>query len=112
MTDKLDKSAAGAPPQDTPPAKDSAFSGPPEAIKAIPVRHWGRWVSAVVVVALLALLVQAFANGDIQWHAVSDTLFDSTVVAGAGRTESRSFAPARNTTPVQAAKNIQPTALW
>ncbi|MEU1177637.1 amino acid ABC transporter permease [Streptomyces sp. NPDC005820] len=87
MTDKLDKTPAGAPPEDTPPvAKDSAYAGPPEAIKAIPVRHWGRWVSAVVVVALLALLINAFANGDIQWSTVGDKIFDSTVVAGAGRT--------------------------
>ncbi|MGW0575783.1 amino acid ABC transporter permease [Streptomyces sp. NPDC002920] len=86
MTDKLEKSAAGAPPEDTPPAGGSSFSGPPEAIKAIPVRHWGRWVSGFVVVALLALLVNAFANGDIQWATVGDKVFDSTVVAGAGRT--------------------------
>ncbi|MFI6037042.1 amino acid ABC transporter permease [Streptomyces sp. NPDC051315] len=87
MTDKLDKSGAGAPPADQPPvAKDSEFSGPPEAIKAIPVRHYGRWVSGVVVLALLVLLVIAFAQGDIQWQAVSDKLFDSTVIAGAGRT--------------------------
>ncbi|WP_425246464.1 amino acid ABC transporter permease [Streptomyces sp. NEAU-NA10] len=87
MTDKLDKSSAGAPPADRPPvAKESAFSGPPEAIKAIPVRHYGRWVSAVVVVALLALLVNAFATGDIQWSTVGGKLFDSTVIKGAGRT--------------------------
>ncbi|MFC4506457.1 MULTISPECIES: amino acid ABC transporter permease [Streptomyces] len=86
MTDKLEKSAAGAPPEDTPPEGGSSFSGPPEAIKAIPVRHWGRWVSGFVVVALLALLVNAFANGDIQWATVGDKVFDSTVVAGAGRT--------------------------
>ncbi|GAB7104419.1 amino acid ABC transporter permease [Streptomyces phaeofaciens JCM 4814] len=87
MTDKLEKSSAGVPPEDTPPvSKDSEFSGPPEAIKAIPVRHWGRWVSGVVVVALLALLVNAFANGDIQWGTVGDKVFDSTVIAGAGRT--------------------------
>ncbi|MEV6180685.1 amino acid ABC transporter permease [Streptomyces sp. NPDC052016] len=87
MTDKLHKSAEGAPPADQPPvANDTSFSGPPEAIKAIPVRHYGRWVSAVVVLALLVLLVQAFANGDIRWQAVGDKLFDSTVIAGAGRT--------------------------
>ncbi|MER5980892.1 amino acid ABC transporter permease [Streptomyces sp. NPDC001857] len=87
MTDKLDKSGAGAPPADQPPVtKDSAFAGPPEAIKAVPVRHYGRWVSAVVVIALLALLVNAFAHGDIRWQSVSDKLFDSTVIAGAGRT--------------------------
>ena len=30
----------------------------PEAIKAKPVRHWGRWISAVIVIYLvIALLV-------------------------------------------------------
>ncbi|MEU9169873.1 amino acid ABC transporter permease [Streptomyces sp. NPDC048420] len=78
MTDKLDKE-----PADTPPSASLA----PEAIKAIPVRHYGRYVSAVVVLALVALLVNAFATAKkIQWHAVGDTLFDSTVLAGAGRT--------------------------
>ncbi|MEV7883529.1 amino acid ABC transporter permease [Streptomyces sp. NPDC002817] len=71
MTDKFDKEA----------------SVPPEAIKAIPVRHYGRYVSAVVVLALLGLLVNAFATAEkIQWSAVGDTVFDSTVLAGAGRT--------------------------
>ncbi|MER6186398.1 amino acid ABC transporter permease [Streptomyces sp. NPDC001652] len=81
MTDKFDKEPADA----TPPVSKEA-SVPPEAIKAIPVRHYGRWVSGVLVVALLALLVNAFANGNIQWQAVGDKLFDSTIVAGAGRT--------------------------
>ncbi|MDN3026702.1 amino acid ABC transporter permease [Streptomyces sp. S.PB5] len=85
MTDKFDKEPADA----TPPASTvtKEASVPPEAIKAIPVRHYGRYVSAVVVLALLALLVNAFATADkIQWSAVGDTVFDSTVLAGAGRT--------------------------
>ncbi|MGW4203819.1 amino acid ABC transporter permease [Streptomyces sp. NPDC004726] len=59
---------------------------PPESIKAIPVRHVGRWISGVVVVALLAGLLYAFSQADIQWKAVGDKLFDDTVLAGAGRT--------------------------
>ncbi len=85
MTDKFDKEPADA----TPSAAVSKEGGalPPEAIKAIPVRHYGRWVSGVVVLALVALLVNAFATAEkIQWNAVGDKLFDSTVVAGAGRT--------------------------
>ena len=34
----------------------------PEAIRAIPVRHWGRWVSAVLVLLLVAWLVAAAAR--------------------------------------------------
>lgn len=80
MTDKFDKEPADA----SPPASTAIA---PEAIKAIPVRHYGRYVSAVVVLALVALLINAFATAEkIQWNAVGDKLFDSTVLAGAGRT--------------------------
>jgi polar amino acid transport system permease protein len=82
VTDKFDKEPADA----TPPVSTEA-SVPPEAIKAIPVRHYGRWVSGVIVLALVALLINAFATAKkIQWSAVGDTVFDSTVLAGAGRT--------------------------
>ncbi|MFI0982461.1 amino acid ABC transporter permease [Streptomyces sp. NPDC021093] len=88
MTEKFSKE-----PADTPPAGHSGAttvtpspSVPAEAIKAIPVRHYGRWVSGVIVVALLLLLGYSFSQGEIQWGAVTDKLFDDTVVAGAGRT--------------------------
>ncbi|GHD40600.1 amino acid ABC transporter permease [Streptomyces galbus] len=87
MTDKFDKTPADATPSATVAKDPGADRVPPETIKAIPVRHWGRYVSAVVVLALVALLVNAFATAEkIQWHAVGDKLFDSTVLAGAGRT--------------------------
>ncbi|MFD7130038.1 amino acid ABC transporter permease [Streptomyces sp. NPDC059894] len=85
MTDKFDKTPAGA--QPTAGVTKESGTVPPEAIKAIPVRHYGRYVSAVVVLALVALLVNAFATAEkIQWAAVGDKLFDTTVLAGAGRT--------------------------
>ncbi|MFF7166271.1 amino acid ABC transporter permease [Streptomyces sp. NPDC008086] len=85
MTDKFDKEPADAKPSAAVSKKGGAV--PPEAIKAIPVRHYGRWVSGVVVLALVALLVNAFATAEkIQWNAVGDKLFDSSIVAGAGRT--------------------------
>ncbi|WP_370423958.1 amino acid ABC transporter permease [Streptomyces sp. QH1-20] len=58
----------------------------PEAIKAIPVRHYGRWVSAVLVLGLLALLVNAFATANVNYSAIPDYLFNSTVVEGLGKT--------------------------
>ncbi|MFJ6695561.1 amino acid ABC transporter permease [Streptomyces sp. NPDC091272] len=88
MTEKLSKE-----PADTPPAGQSSASttatppsGPAEAVKAIPVRHYGRWVSGVIVIALLLLLGYSFSQGEIQWSAIPDKIFDDTVVAGAGRT--------------------------
>jgi polar amino acid transport system permease protein len=85
VTDKFDKEPADASPPASTVSKEASV--PPEAIKAIPVRHYGRYVSAVVVLALVGLLVNAFATAEkIQWSAVGDTVFDSTVLAGAGRT--------------------------
>jgi polar amino acid transport system permease protein len=55
----------------------------PEAIKAIPVRHYGRWAGAAVVLVLLALLVRAFAGADIQWDVVGDYLDYRTIIDGA-----------------------------
>jgi polar amino acid transport system permease protein len=48
----------------------------------IPVRHWGRWASGVVIVVLLALLVRAFANAQIDWSAVSQYLTAGAVLSG------------------------------
>ncbi|GAA5015239.1 amino acid ABC transporter permease [Streptomyces siamensis] len=86
MTDNLDKSPADTPPSGPTLSKTSVPAGGPEAIKAIPVRHYGRWASAVIVVALLVALGYAFSQGNIQWHTVGDQLFESSVVKGAGRT--------------------------
>ncbi|MFI6336869.1 amino acid ABC transporter permease [Streptomyces sp. NPDC050535] len=86
MTDKFDKSPSDTPPPGGPVSAPPVPPGGPEAIKAIPVRHYGRWVSGVIVVALLAAIVYAFSQGDIQWSTVGDQLFVSSVVQGAGRT--------------------------
>ncbi|MFE5207921.1 amino acid ABC transporter permease [Streptomyces sp. NPDC056600] len=75
--------------KDTAPAAVPGSPSPqagPEAIRAIPVRHYGRWVSGVVVVALLVGLVYAFSQGNIHWEAIPQTIFDPSVVEGAGAT--------------------------
>ncbi|MEU6979862.1 MULTISPECIES: amino acid ABC transporter permease [unclassified Streptomyces] len=74
MTDKIDKVPAGASP--------APAGNPPEAIKAIPVRHYGRWVAGILVVALLALLVFAFSQGDVRWATVPEKLFDPSILTG------------------------------
>ena len=41
----------------------------PEAIKAIPVRHWGRWISAAVVIYMVVALVYSFIkNPNTDWR--------------------------------------------
>jgi len=55
----------------------------PEAIKAIPVRHWGRWISAVVVIYILIAIVYSFAKNPVtDWSTVGSFLFKPLVLRG------------------------------
>jgi polar amino acid transport system permease protein len=55
----------------------------PEDIKAVPVRHWGRWVAAVIVLVIAASLIRsAINNPNFQWHTVGQYLFDPRVLHG------------------------------
>ena len=48
----------------------------PEVIKAIPVRHWGRWLSAAIVVYLVVALVFSFIKSpNVDWPTVFDYMF-------------------------------------
>jgi polar amino acid transport system permease protein len=63
-------------PSDTPPAG-------PEAIKAIPVRHPGRYVSAAIALALLGSIIYAFAQAKkINWGVIPDYFFDDRIIEG------------------------------
>ncbi|RFU84822.1 amino acid ABC transporter permease [Streptomyces triticagri] len=75
MTVEINKAG----PEDTPPT-------PPEAIKAIPVRHYGRYVSALIALGILAAIVVAFAKGDINWGVIPDYFFDSRILRGVRET--------------------------
>ncbi|RST18453.1 amino acid ABC transporter permease [Streptomyces sp. WAC05374] len=66
--------------------EDATPPAGPEAIKAIPVRHYGRYVTAVVAIALFAAIIYAFAQGKINWGAVPDYFFDDRIVEGMGQT--------------------------
>lgn len=55
----------------------------PTAIKAIPVRHWGRWVSAFIVIYLAIALVFSFTkNPNVGWNVVGQYLFKSLTLHG------------------------------
>ncbi|MFF4361717.1 amino acid ABC transporter permease [Streptomyces sp. NPDC001604] len=71
MTDILDKAPAAV---------------PPEQIKAIPVRHYGRWVAGALVIAVLVLIGIAFSNAKINYSIIPDYLFDQGIVSGAWTT--------------------------
>ena len=57
--------------------------GGPEEIKAVPVRHPGRWVAAVIVAAIIVSLVHSVAtNPRFHWGIVGQYLFDPRILHG------------------------------
>lgn len=59
----------------------------PHRVDAVPVRHPGRWVSAVVVLVLAAMAVNALiTNDNFGWPTVGKYLFSEPVLRGVGWT--------------------------
>jgi polar amino acid transport system permease protein len=57
--------------------------GRPEEIRAVPVRHPGRWIAALIVLVIAASLVRsAIVDPNFGWHTVGQYLFDSRVLHG------------------------------
>lgn len=55
----------------------------PETIKAIPVRHWGRWIGAIIVIYLVAALIYSFVkNENVDWPTVWDYMFAKVTLQG------------------------------
>jgi len=79
------------------PEQSGAVAGrpaaaPPDVIKAIPVRHWGRWISAVVITYLLVALIYSFVTSpNIDWPTVREYLFKPLVLMGLWRTIELTF---------------------
>jgi polar amino acid transport system permease protein len=60
---------------------------PPERIKAVPVRHPGRWVAAAVVLLLVAMFVHMLVTNPVfQWRFMADNMFSEPVLVGARTT--------------------------
>ncbi|MEE1757268.1 amino acid ABC transporter permease [Streptomyces sp. SP18CS02] len=87
MTEKFEKKASSS---DTPPEGPSegttVTKDRPDPIRAIPVRHYGRYISGALVLAVLVWLVLAFANGNVRWATVGDYITNGDIIAGMGRT--------------------------
>src|SRR5262245_45929145 len=59
----------------------------PDEIRAIPLRHPGRWVAAAGIAAIAALLIRsAVTNDNFQWDVVWDTLWAEPILRGVGAT--------------------------
>jgi len=62
---------------------DTAEQVPADEIKAIPVRHPGRWVAAAIILILGAALVKSMAtNHRFEWGVVKNYFFSDQVLRG------------------------------
>ena len=58
-------------------------AGPAPPLKAVPVRHPGRWVAVAVIAVLVAMLVHSFlTNPNFGWDVVGQYLFSEPVLRG------------------------------
>lgn len=59
----------------------------PTSPKVVPVRHWGQWVGAAVVIVLVVMLIRAIASNEvIQWDVIGERLTISAILDGLGIT--------------------------
>ncbi|MBW8486238.1 amino acid ABC transporter permease [Actinomadura parmotrematis] len=66
---------------------DDGGKGRPEAIRAVPVRHPGRWVGALVVLVLAAMFVHfLFTNDALNWPEQRKFMFSDAVLKGVRNT--------------------------
>jgi polar amino acid transport system permease protein len=58
-------------------------AGRPEDIRAVPVRHPGRWIAAAIIVVLAVAIVRSIVtNPHFEWSVVGEYLFDERVLEG------------------------------
>jgi polar amino acid transport system permease protein len=56
---------------------------PPEQIRAVPVRHPGRWIAAAVIAVLVAMFVHMLVtNSQFQWRFMVQNMFTPPVLRG------------------------------
>ncbi len=65
----------------------SPSTRPPEEIKAVPVRHPGRWIATGVILVLVAMLVHSLiTNQNFGWGTVGANLFKHSILVGVTHT--------------------------
>ncbi|MEV4311626.1 amino acid ABC transporter permease [Actinocrispum sp. NPDC049592] len=58
-------------------------TGRPESVKAVPVRHVGRWVGGAIVLFIAFLIIRSIiVNPNFQWNVIGPYLFDTRVFQG------------------------------
>lgn len=65
------------------PVESKAEPTPPEAIKAVPVRHPGRWVAMAIIAVLAAMFINSIvSNPNWQWGFQWENAFSEPVLKG------------------------------
>ena len=54
--------------------------------EVVPLRHYGRWISGAIVLFLVALIIRAFARGEIDWAVVKEFFVAPVLIKGLGNT--------------------------
>lgn len=52
----------------------------------IPLRHYGRWISGAIVLLFVALIIRAFARGQIDWAVAGEFFTAPVLLKGLGNT--------------------------
>lgn len=56
-------------------------------IPIVPLKHWGRWISAGIMLLVLAAMSQSFiTNPRFRWDMVAQYMFDHAILQGLSRT--------------------------
>jgi polar amino acid transport system permease protein len=67
-------------------ATDPAPRSAPPPNRVVPVRHYGRWVSAAILIALVVWLVDALSRAAIDYGSIPGYLHDHAILVGARNT--------------------------
>lgn len=74
---------------DTPHATITAHASPEKSAPLLPkvdIRHWGRWLSGVIVLIVLAALGYAISQGQIDWGIIPGQLTEPVMLEGVRNT--------------------------
>lgn len=74
------------------PMTDMAAQYETSHLTLVPRRHYGRMISAAIVLLLLAALIRAFVNGQIEWSYVGQFLTAPAIMKGLVNTLLMTFA--------------------
>ena len=64
-------------------SESDAVAGRPDTIRAVPVRHPGRWIAIAVIAVLAAMLVHMLlTNSNLEWPAIRKYFFSQIILRG------------------------------